>query len=340
MKGEDLAKAFGYIDDEYLKLAEDEMVRGKINMDKAGLGKIAQFGMKRKNRIVLKYVAAVMVCFIGTMAILALSNTTMAADWFGLKKVLLKSGTGTAPQVEQHVEVDEYGNEIITTTVTQVEYPLTLISLSGYYDSPEGKASAEWQDFRDSYDQDKQILNANDKTWDAPEEFEEYFVYSDEMVDTLRRITGNYGLKLHHNWRAMYSGEFENFVGGSFLGERCVEPVGYGYDDGTFQFDADYLATGGRKYGYQFRRTIKGYFDEVYLNIGNDEDYEEWAYVTKDGVEVMLGLSEYKGLVYADLEKCVISVNLLSGTADGVTMEDLQLLADAHNLQVLQNNLN
>lgn len=337
MKGEDLAKAFGYVDDEYLKLAEDEMVRGKVNMDKAGLGKIAQFGMKRKNRIVLKYVAAVMVCFIGTMAILALSNTSIAAEWFGLKKVLLKSGTGTAPQVEQHVEIDEEGNEIITTTVTQVEYPLTLISLSGYYDSPEGKASAEWEEFQDSYDQDQQILFANDKTWSAPAEFAEYFVYSDEMVEKLRQITGKYDLKLHHNWRAMYPGEFESFVGGDFLGERCSLYSGYGYDDGTFQFDADYLATGGRQYGYQFRRTVKGYFDEVLLNIGNDEDYEEWSYVTKDGVEVMLALSEYKGLVYADLEKCVITVNLLSGTDDGVTMEDLQLLADTHNLQVLQN---
>lgn len=337
MKGEDLAKAFGYVDDEYLKLAEDEMVHGKINMDKAGLGKIARFGMKRKNRIVLKYVAAVMVCFIGTMAILALSNTSLAADWFGIKKMLLKKGTGTAPKVERQIELDENGNQVVTETIVQEEYPLTLISLSGYYDSPEGMASAEWQEFLDSYDQDHQILSANDKTWNGPEEYEEYLVYSDEMVSQLDAITKKYGLKLHHDFRYVDPREDTDFIGGEFLGERSVAYVGYGYADGTFHFDAEYLATGGREYMYQFRRTVKGYFDEVLLNIGNDEDYEEWTYVTKDGVEVMLALSEYKGLVYADLEKCVITMNLLNGTADGVTMEDLQLLADTHNLQVLQN---
>ena len=337
MKGEDLAKAFGYVDDKYLKLAEDEMVSGKIGIDKAGLGKNAQFGMKRKNRLVMKYVAAVLICLIGTMTILAFSNTSLAAEIFGLKNILFKKGIGSIQKVQYQVELDENDNEIITEQIVQEKFQETLISLSGYYESPEAKACMEWQEFLDSYDQDNKIVQENDKTWNNYMGYEEYFVYSDEMVNVLDQIVKKYGLKIHHHFRNLSSKEFEKYVGKRFLSEQCIEPVGYGYDDGTFAFDADFKTTDGHMYGYQFSRVVKGYFDEVCLNIGNDEDYEEWTYVTKDGVEVLLALSEYKGLVYADLENCVVTFNVLDGMDGGVTKKGLEEMADAHDFQALQN---
>lgn len=324
MRGEDVAKAITYIDDQYLELAETEKKkRGQAS------ARVALF----------RGIAACLACAVGVLTIIALNNKSLASEWFGLRRLLIRQER-KAEDVT-NVELTEGEGEAIAAGVSSEQNPfvenVTLISLSGYLDSPEASAAGEWQEFLEHYDEDGTILAAADKTWAAPEGYEEYFVYSDDMVAQLDKITQKHGLKKHQGFRELWRAELVDLVGGDFMGPRCADDVcGYGYADGTFQFDADYLATGGRKYGYQFRRCMKGYFDEVLLNIGDLNDYEEWQYETKDGEQVMLALSAYKGLIYGDFDDCFILINLLDGTGNGVTKEDLELLADTHDLGMLK----
>ena len=113
-----------------------------------------------------------------------------------------------------------------------------------------------------------------------------------------------------------------SMLGGKLAGERVKEYQGYGYADGTFHFDADYYTPSGKEIGFQFRRCMKGYFDEAVLNIGDVNDYEDWQFMTKDGTTVMLALSRHKGLIYTDMENCFVLLNVLEAIRD---KNDLQL---------------
>ena len=78
-----------------------------------------------------------------------------------------------------------------------------FVSVVGYADSPEYKATAEWLDFEDSYDRDRSILEANDaeirRTGVDPfAEYDCYLVWSQEMVDKINEITAKYNLKIHN----------------------------------------------------------------------------------------------------------------------------------------------
>ena len=83
-------------------------------------------------------------------------------------------------------------------TGTQEVQTVDMISLSGYMNTPEGRATAEWQEFLNSYDQDGAILNeiGNDPTG-LDERYDLYLVYTREMADKLDEIVEKYGLKLH-----------------------------------------------------------------------------------------------------------------------------------------------
>ena len=331
MKSEELLRAFDEVDEKYFKLVESEAT---------GSG-------RRKGRGIawrIGSIAACLICMVGLLVVFGNVDKTLASKLVGLRSLLLKQDVEDMASVEgpQGV-VDESAlgstEESEGTSVPYVEPHYaqgSMITLSGYLDSPEANAASEWQNFLDGYDQDQAILNVADKTWVSPKGYEEYFVYSWDMVHKLEEIITKYGLGLHVNFKVLTPGEIAERVGGTFWDKRCDWGCAYIYDDGTFQFDAYYLATDARKYGYQFRRTMKGYFDEVILNVGFVNDYDEWRYVTKDGAEVMLALSDYKGLVYGDFDRCFIAVNVLAGTSDGVTKEDLEMIADSHHLSMLK----
>ena len=251
----------------------------------------------------------------------ALSIGTYAAISGGLKDISISEGTWEEP-VQNGSDVQK----------TSVKYE--FISLQGFSESAENQALREWMKFTESYDTDGAILNkvGNKPTpWD--EKYGEYWVYSQEMADKLDEITAKYGLTLHTS-KNIPCGSKQEFD--TRFGEIMTDAnyVGYCYEDGTFHADGEF-----GKYGFQIGRTMKGVFDEVYLNIGNRDNYEEWTYETASGKTVLLALSKNKALILADLEKSFVSVNVLlnlnSDDVKPMTREDLENMANHINFSIL-----
>jgi hypothetical protein len=300
MNSEKLRDAFSYIDDKYLDLVESEQSRRKPAWYYAGVA------------------AACLV-----VSLLVFTTGVMAADWFGLRSLILEK-----PQVD----ID------LSDAVTAGQYSAALskdhdiISLSGYTDSPEAQALAEWNLFLATYDPDGTILKENDKN---PEFLGSlYFVYSQEMQDKLEEITEKYGLKLHTEFNLVSAKELAYRVGGQFWTDCCDVWTGYIYENGTFQFDGTCNAD---DFDYQFRRSVKGTFEEVDLNIGTASDYEEWQYTTTSGEPLLLSLGPNKALIFADDDSCFITVNVLAGTEEGMSKETLEKFADSFDFGILKN---
>ena len=112
-------------------------------------------------------------------------------------------------------------------------------SLQGYPDTPEYKASAEWNKFEQSYDRDGKILDKADaeqkRTGVDPfgEKYGSYLIYSQEMADKVDEITAKYNLKLHTGFDDGDEKRLEEKVGDIF--NDNITGGAYFYDDGTFQ---------------------------------------------------------------------------------------------------------
>ena len=266
----------------------------------------------------------------------ALSGLAVAANFFGLRDVLL-------PEQGRVNVVDENG------VAVPGEYERKdFVSLSGWSDTPESKALAEWQTFLDSYDRDGAIIGS---IGNNPTGFEErygnYLVYTQEMADKLEEIVARYDLKLH-SWMEVVLPETWPTAVGDFLRENVTPYSGYIYENGTFRFDGDAeLGSGELKgYGtieYQFSRSVKGTFDDVALNIGDLSDFEEWGYKTADGTSVTLGLgAQNRSLILADLGDSFILVNVLTGregddtfSSGSIGREELEELAESFRYSTL-----
>ena len=251
--------------------------------------------------------------------LLALSATAFAMNFFGLRDLVLHVG----------------GEE-------DAGYPLELISMQGYSDSSEYKAIAEWTEFCNGYDKDGSLLA---KVGNGPtgldEKYDLYLVYTQEMADKLDQIMSKYSLKLHRTID-FYSGEelFERAGLDDFLDSPNTPYGGYIYEDGTFLFEGyvtfeDVQDT----VNYQFMNCEKGSFTDVALNIGDADDYEEWAYETDSGVTVNLAIGTSKCLITADMGGSFVVVNVLAGTGScdgGMTASSLEAFADTFDFSGLK----
>ena len=222
--------------------------------------------------------------------------------------------------------------------------PREFISLVGYNDSPEYKATEEWLKFESSYDRDWKILNEAEaetrRTHKDPfgEKYPGYNIYSQEMADKLEEIIAKYNLKLH-------SGPLD--CDEKILKEKegidvffsSASGGGYMYDGGSFSLDSTYNGM-----HFQLGRRMRGYFDNTYLNIGNKQEYEEWTYKTKSGVTVNIAYNNKggefkKAIISVSLEKSFVSVNVLPWNDDlelnNLTKADIEKLADEINFSQL-----
>lgn len=224
------------------------------------------------------------------------------------------------------------------------------ISLSGFTDSREYKAAAEWNTFAESYDPDGSILaQAIQEGSDAEldEKYDHYPVYTQEMADKLDEIAEKYGLTLHRGFKDM-SFEDGNTVIGDFVitdydheefSDDAYSSIlgGYIYDDGTFRYDGIFNATAGRlSVDYQFSRAAKGVFDPIFLNIGDIEDYQEQVITTDSGVSLVAAISGYKSVLITEFESCFVVINVMGGTDMGITFDDLKDLANTFDFSVIK----
>lgn len=303
MRSDELLKAIGDIDERYI-------------LEAAGMK------IKRRKRPLLALAACIVLA-------LALTAAAFAANLFGLRDLLLPD-TGTKVEAPGTGSGGE-------PYVPPVEEQADLVSLAGYTDSPEAKALAEWQSFTAGYDADGAIL---DSVGNGPtgldSRYSLYGVYTQEMADKLDEIAGKYGLSLYREMDVITPEELAYRIGGDFMAENFVKYWPYIYDNGTFQFDGD-AYIGGMGVGFQFRRFVKGTFDEVYLNIGTADEYTEWQYETAAGEDVLLALGDTKALIFGDFPECFISVNILMGTGEGLTEQGVEAFAEGIDFSMLKN---
>ena len=266
---------------------------------------------------------------IAVAVVSALGITTFAAINGGLASRTFGKSTW-APEDETYVDSD--GEEY---TFPEREF----ISLQGYADSPEFQATGEWLEFEDGYDRDFSIVTAFDeevkRTGVDPfeEKYGAYLIYSQEMADKVDEITAKYNLQLHKNLSDCDTDIVREKFGNVFSEE--VFGAGYMYDDGTFQLDCTY-----KNIEFQIRRCMRGYFDNVYLNVGNIDNYEQWTYVTKDGYTVYLGIrSDGHAVISIDLEDSFVSMSIMPWDSDLNqvihTREELEDLVDQIDFSLL-----
>lgn len=287
--------------------------------------KINELGAAHKR----KSKKTIITVLIAVAVVSALGITTFAAINGGLASRTFGKSTW-APEDETYVDSD--GEEY---TFPEREF----ISLQGYADSPEFQATGEWLEFEDGYDRDFSIVTAFDeevkRTGVDPfeEKYGAYLIYSQEMADKVDEITAKYNLQLHKNLSDCDTDIVREKFGNVFSEE--VFGAGYMYDDGTFQLDGTY-----KNIEFQIRRCMRGYFDTVYLNVGNIDNYEQWTYETKDGYTVYLGIrSDGHAVISIDLEDSFVSMNIMPWDSDLNqvihTREELEDLVDQIDFSLL-----
>jgi hypothetical protein len=268
--------------------------------------------------------ALVLLTALGTAA-------AVATDLFGLRQALL-------PQKEQVII------PLDPDTGGQTTETVDVLSLSGFQDSPESQALAEWRAWLEGYDTDGALLaQVGNGATGLDAQYDLYLVYTQEMADKLDEIVAKYDLKLHSYMvdDVMDGADLEARVGGAFLGDNQAYSA-YLYEDGTFHFDGDLALPGYGTLDYQFTRTVRGTFNDVLLNVGDASQYEEWTYAT-GGVTVTLALGPSKGLVLLNLPDSFVTLNVLAGSesydavfsSGPITRETLEALADSFDFSVL-----
>lgn len=347
-KGKELLKSLDYIDDKYLDLVEEMTVK--------------------KNRIWWKSGVAVAACVVLVLA----SGTAVAyaTNLFGLKDVIIR----TEPKEEElpdepfiptsEVELPDGSkilyNEIGDSTMippegtTEEEIPIPTstgdinetISLNGFAGTPEANASAEWDEYYWNYVDTHELTNDPVEPDAFGEDLKCYCPYNQEMADKMREIVAKYNLKLHTEPMSVLFEDFDAYFGGRLCPDSLSECYGaHGYTDGTISFDAGFVDEDGYQFDIQFDCHEKGYFDDVCLTIGNSEDYIQENYVTKNGTEVSLSLSPYKGLIIVNYDNKFIVVNMLLNmyekyenddwTRGEFTMDKMKAFADEWNFELL-----
>lgn len=246
--------------------------------------------------------------------LLALSAVAYAANWFGLRDLLLPILVGTSQDAD--------GNS-------------AAISLAGYQGSPEWQALSEWRAFVNEYDPDGANFQAVDGQLDSSfARYNCYLVYSWEMAGKMDEITAKYGLRLHtssfdlqeHPELLEPLGDFMGNNGGYYT---------YMYEDGTFQVEGtvDFADIGA--WDFLLLRAVKGTFHDAMLDIGDISEYQEMLYETSCGVPVTLALGKNRVLVLADLQDSFVTVHIPFGSDHGIKQAHLEALADSINLSAL-----
>lgn len=269
--------------------------------------------------------------------ILACSATAYAMNLFGLKDLVLNKD---ASDVTSQAPNEENNDNSGTSKSEQ------MISLQGYPESKEYKACKEWSTFRNSYDQDGALLK---QVGNNPTPFDQkyglYNVYTQEMANKLDEITTKYGLALYSTIEAISSKEelFSKAGTGDFLGTKNKNIDAFIYDDGSFHIDGDAVLSNGIEIPYQFMSYKKGTFSDVLLNIGNIDNYDEWAYKTASGVTVSLAIGPEKSVVILETGKSFVTINVLAGTETGfldqtgkITSSDLEAFSDSFDFTALK----
>ena len=332
MKREQLSDIIGNLDDRQIAEA--------YQFDPALCGRSPErIGRMKIKRIVTFALAAVL--------ILALGVTGYAVYRGRVQDLVMKSGEEDIVLVDEDSDIVLVGEaeeqpaaEPQSASYDPLPGDTDMISLQGFAGSPEYQAALAWAEFLHNYDRDGSVLASvgNGPTpWTETYSVNGYYVYSQEMADTLEGIAAEYGLTLHSSSMegAALSEMKDRF--GAFC-STAVNGAGYYFTDGTFQCDCVFDGV-----DFQIRRCMKGVLDTVGLNITDAEQYEQWEYQTACGEMVLLALGPSKALILAESDQSFTVVNVLAGASDSlfygadgsITAAQLEAIADSFDFSIL-----
>ena len=216
----------------------------------------------------------------------------------------------------------------VYTTVPPTDFngeEINPISIQGYMGSNSYAAFKEWQEFLETYDPDKSILYANDKTFQYPEAYISYLCYSQEMIDKIAEICEKYNLQpLGKYWILNRGEDVFRAVGieSAFSGSKetgFLDFSGYCFRDGSFNIEGRLELTGlwEAMVMFDYRSVKKTSFDDVARNIGDVSKWDQWNYTMKDGTQVLLALREEGALIIVDKEDSFVTVSAIGTVVNG-----------------------
>lgn len=259
---------------------------------------------------------------IAAMAALVLLLTGCAAAVvLGLKD--LKMGEFTE-QPPTGASLEQLPNE---TTVTH-----DILSLQGFVGSPGYQASQEWNEFTKSFDPDHEAFQwARYHRYSAPEGYEALGCYAPEMVDKANEICKKYNLSLHGKmWSVQDVSLLFDAIGIPGIqkqGSQAEMELTYGglYEDGSFALRGS-VRFEGQKLGDMLNVDCnrKDTFGSATDMISSVDDFEQWHYTTKDGVDLLLALAKDEALMIADREDFFIRVRLINEVSSYLSDREAQ----------------
>ncbi len=198
---------------------------------------------------------------------------------------------------------------------------MALLSMQGYSGTVNYLASKEWYEFDQGYDSDGSLLKQADaENYLAPAAYDAYLCYTDEMVAKVDEICEKYDLDLlgpvhicDSPWPV-----FDTLGIQSVADHEAAELAGadgYYYDDGTFQISGDLKLRGEEApwvypVTFQYRSVKKTSFDNVFINVWSDVEYEQWEYTSAKGDRFLIVLSAENALLFADKGDAFVTVTI------------------------------
>lgn len=269
-------------------------------------------------------------------AIVSLMVLLLGCAIVALKLQDLKLGEFTYTQPRY---IDEEGNKIPATEKTK-----DFISLQGIAGSPEYLAAQEWDPYEWNI-----IMNASEQIeddFDAPEEYDGYFIGNQEMQDKVDELCEKYGLKLLGPMALTQKFEQDIFfdsLGLSGLTKKDAKAIvedgsGYFYECGNFKLEFGMTLTEEAKWPHRllvsYLYKTKGYFDTVTLAVEDVNSAEQWNYTLGDGTDVLIMNTGTTAWIFTDREDAFLSAGFVityedeNGTVVSMTRQDIEAVAE------------
>lgn len=219
----------------------------------------------------------------------------------------------------------------------------SVISLQGIQGSATFNAAQEWSEFEQSYDQDRALMfEADENNYEAPREYDAYFVYNQEMIDKVDEIAAKYNLQL---------------AGPRVITQRYMHVIfcdSLGID-GVFKTDAQadvtfcdgsFFECGNFEVGYEFiltseestwsdlvhgsyTYTDKNFFTTAFATVQDTGNLEQWNYNLADGTEVLIVNTGERAWIFHDREDAFIFVNFsTNGITETMTNREIELASE------------
>jgi hypothetical protein len=188
--------------------------------------------------------------------------------------------------------------------------PVTEVSLVGFSDSPEYQAYVEWETWYRSWEEENPNWFSDhgvDDSWhETSDNYWLYYrVFTQEQADQLDEIVAKYGLTLHTGWqwgRTLTQLQAALDVE-PILGDGLSLTEFHLYEDGSFSVDGSTDITGDSS-TLSLVVSVNGSFTDIGWSL--EDDYQEWAYTTASGREVLLAATEDYSWAVAKLDGCFV----------------------------------